>query len=210
MPEDPEDNNIISHQGISRRGFLTSVSAGAVVAASLKDAPTVPAQEINAVGKTVTINLRVNGSMRKVLVEPRWTLVYVLREVLGLTGTKIGCERGECGACTVLIDGKARYSCLTLAVEADGHSITTIEGLLDGDKLGPVQQAFAEEDAFQCGFCTPGQIMAVEGLLRSNPNPTLDQIRIGVSGNLCRCGVYKNIISAAAKASGLRKQKGGA
>jgi xanthine dehydrogenase YagT iron-sulfur-binding subunit len=210
MPEDPEDKNIVSHQGISRRGFLTSVSAGAVVAASLKGAPDVPAQEINAAGKAVTINLRVNGSARKVLVEPRWTLVYVLREVLGLTGTKIGCERGECGACTVLIDGKPRYSCLTLAVEADGHSITTIEGMLDGDKLSPVQQAFAEEDAFQCGFCTPGQVMAVEGLLRSNPNPTLDQIRIGVSGNLCRCGVYKNIIGAAAKAAELRKQKGGA
>jgi xanthine dehydrogenase YagT iron-sulfur-binding subunit len=133
-----------------------------------------------------------------------------LREVLGLTGTKIGCERGECGACTVLIDGKPRYSCMTLAVEAEGHEITTIEGLLEGEKLNPVQQAFAEEDAFQCGFCTPGQIMAVEGLLRGNPNPTMDQIRAGVSGNLCRCGVYKNIFQAASKASELRRQKGGA
>jgi xanthine dehydrogenase YagT iron-sulfur-binding subunit len=154
--------------------------------------------------------LLVNGSTRKVLVEPRWTLVYVLREVLGLTGSKIGCERGECGACTVLIDGKPRYACLTLAIEAEGHAITTVEGLLEGDKLGPVQQAFAEEDAFQCGFCTPGQIMAVEGLLRSNPNPTIDQIRVGVSGNLCRCGTYKNIFNAAAKAFELRRQRGGA
>jgi xanthine dehydrogenase YagT iron-sulfur-binding subunit len=159
------------------------------VAVSLKNAPEAPAQEINATGKAVTINLLVNGSIRKVLVEPRWTLVYVLREVLELTGTKIGCERGECGACTVLIDGKPRYSCMTLAVEAEGHAITTVEGLLVNGQLGPVQQAFAEEDAFQCGFCTPGQIMAVEGLLRSNPNPTLDQIRTGVSGNLCRCGI---------------------
>jgi len=210
MAEDSEDKNPGTHPGISRRGFLSSVSAGAVVAVSLKDVPQAQAQEIHAAGKTMTIDLVVNGFKRKVLVEPRWSLVYVLREVLGLTGTKIGCERGECGACTVLIDGKPRYSCMTLAVEADGHEITTVEGLLEGGNLGPVQQAFAEEDAFQCGFCTPGQIMAVEGLLRSNPNPTLDQIRTGVSGNLCRCGVYQNIFRAAAKASELRRKKGGA
>ena len=206
----PDDTDSKTQQGMSRRGFLSSVSAGAVVAVSLKEAPPAPAQEIEATGNTVAVSLLVNGSTRKVLVEPRWTLVYVLREVLGLTGSKIGCERGECGACTVLIDGKPRYSCLTLAVEAEGHEITTVEGLLEGGKLNPVQQAFAEEDAFQCGFCTPGQIMAVEGLLRSNPDPTIDQIRVGVSGNLCRCGTYKHIFNAAAKASGLRKQKGGA
>lgn len=210
MPEDPEKKTPESHEGISRRGFLSSVSAGAVVAVTLKDAPDLPAQEVEAGDNAVTIHLNINGSTRKILVEPRWTLLYVLREVLGLTGSKIGCERGECGACTVLIDGKPRYSCMTLAVEAEGHEITTIEGLLDGDKLGPVQKAFAEEDAFQCGFCTPGQIMAVEGMLRSNPNPTLDQIRIGVSGNLCRCGSYKNIFKAAAKAAELRRPKGGA
>ena len=206
----PDDTDSKTQQGMSRRGFLSSVSAGAVVAVSLKEAPPAPAQEIEATGNTVAVSLLVNGSTRKVLVEPRWTLVYVLREVLGLTGSKIGCERGEGGACTVLIDGKPRYSCLILAVEAEGHAITTVEGLLDGDTLGPVQQAFAEEDAFQCGFCTPGQIMAVEGLLRENPNPTMDEIRTGVSGNLCRCGTYKNIFSAAARASELRSQKGGA
>jgi xanthine dehydrogenase YagT iron-sulfur-binding subunit len=210
MSDHPDKKTPNSHDGLSRRGFLSSVSAGAVVAVSLKTAPESPAQEIDAVGKPITISLLVNGSLRKILVEPRWTLAYVLREVLGLTGTKIGCERGECGACTVLIDGKPRYSCMTLAVEAEGLPITTVEGLLENDKLGAVQQAFAEEDAFQCGFCTPGQIMAVEGLLRSNPNPTLDQIRVGVSGNLCRCGSYKNIFNAAAKAADLRKQKGGA
>jgi xanthine dehydrogenase YagT iron-sulfur-binding subunit len=210
MSDNPDKKIPESQQGLSRRGFLSSVSAGAVVAVSLTNEPDAPAQEIDATDKAVTINLLVNGTMRKVMVEPRWSLVYVLREVLGLTGTKIGCERGECGACTVLIDGKPQYSCMTLAVEAEGHAITTVEGLLEGDKLGPVQQAFAEEDAFQCGFCTPGQIMAVEGMLRSNPNPTLDQIRVGVSGNLCRCGAYKNIFNAAAKAAELRKQKGGA
>jgi len=210
MSDNPDKKIPESQKGISRRGFLSSVSAGAVVAVSLTNTPEAPAQEIEATEKAVTINLLINGSMRKVLVEPRWSLVYVLREVLGLTGTKIGCERGECGACTVLIDGKPRYSCMTLAVEAEGHPITTVEGLMDGDRLGPVQQAFAEEDAFQCGFCTSGQIMAVEGMLRSNPNPSLDQIRVGVSGNLCRCGSYKNIFNAAAKAAELRKQKGGA
>ena len=210
MAEDSEDKRQGAHAGISRRGFLSSVSAGAVVAASLKEAPVVEAQEIEATGKPVTLNLLINGSTRKVLVEPRWSLVYVLREVLGLTGTKIGCERGECGACTVLIDGKPRYSCMTLAVEAEGHEITTIEGLMAGDKLGPVQQAFVDEDAFQCGFCTPGQIVAVVGLLRRNPSPTIEEIRTGVSGNLCRCGAYKPIFSAAAKAAELRKQKGGA
>jgi xanthine dehydrogenase YagT iron-sulfur-binding subunit len=210
MSDDPEKDTADLQKGISRRGFLSSVSAGAVVAVSLKNAQEAPAQEIEATGRTVNINLLVNGSKRKILVEPRWTLAYVLREVLGLTGTKIGCERGECGACTVLIDGKPRYSCMTLAVEAEGQAITTVEGLLEGEKLSPVQQAFAEEDAFQCGFCTPGQIMAVEGLLRNNPNPTIDQIRTGVSGNLCRCGSYKNIFKAAAKASELRRQRGGA
>jgi xanthine dehydrogenase YagT iron-sulfur-binding subunit len=210
MSDDPENDAPGPNKGISRRGFLSSVSAGAVVAVSLKTTQEAPAQEIEATGRTVNIDLLVNGSKRKILVEPRWKLAYVLREVLGLTGTKIGCERGECGACTVLIDGKPRYSCMTLAVEAEGQAITTVEGLLEGEKVGPVQQAFAEEDAFQCGFCTPGQIMAVEGLLRNNPNPTIDQIRIGVSGNLCRCGSYKNIFKAAAKASELRRQRGGA
>ena len=210
MPEDPENKNSGPPKGISRRGFLSSVSAGAVVAVFLKGAPAAPAQEIEAFGETVTVDLKINGSKRKILVEPRWTLAYVLREVLGLTGTKIGCERGECGACSVLIDDKPRYSCMTLAVEAEGHEITTVEGLLNGDELGSVQKAFAEEDAFQCGFCTPGQIIAVEGLLRDNPNPSMDQIRMGVSGNLCRCGVYKSIFNAAAKASELIRQKGGA
>ena len=101
--------------------------------------------------------------------EPRWSLLFVLREKMGLTGTKVGCERGECGACTVLINGVPRYACMTLALEAEGDEITTVEGLMEGEELGPVQQAFLENDAFQCGYCTPGQIMAAEGLLRANP-----------------------------------------
>jgi xanthine dehydrogenase YagT iron-sulfur-binding subunit len=209
MPEDPEDKCCNSHQGISRRGFLSSVSVGAVAAVSVGNAPDAPAQEVVAAGVTVTVNLRINGSTRKVLVEPRWSLLYVVRDLLGLTGTKVGCDRGECGACTVLIDGKPHYACMTLAVEAQGREITTLEGLMDGEKLGTVQQAFVEEDAMQCGFCTPGQIMAVEGLLRQNPNPNIDQIRAGLSGNLCRCAAYQHIFRAVPKAVALRA-KGGA
>jgi xanthine dehydrogenase YagT iron-sulfur-binding subunit len=208
MSENPKNRKDEFKLGLSRRGFLSSVSAGAVVAVSLKDAAPARAQEIEASGFKAEIQLHINGSRRNLLVEPRWSLAYVLREVLGLTGTKVGCERGECGACTVLIDGKPQYSCLTLAVEAEGREITTVEGLLDGDKPGPVQRAFMEEDAFQCGYCTPGQIMAVEGLLRRNPKPTIAQIRTGVSGNLCRCGAYKNIFSAAERASRLKNEGG--
>jgi xanthine dehydrogenase YagT iron-sulfur-binding subunit len=139
--------------------------------------------------------------------EARWTLLHVLREVIGLTGAKPGCERGECGACTVLIDGIPRYACLTLAVEAQGHEITTLEGLMNGETLGPVQAAFVEADALQCGYCTPGQIMAVEGLLRANPNPSVEEIRRGVSGNLCRCGAYPHIFKAARRAAELKGGK---
>jgi len=207
MFEGPEEKCSDCQPGMSRRGFLSSVSAGAVVAASLQDTGAVAAAEI-AVGETVTLTLRINGSPKKIVAEPRWSLLYVVREVLGLTGTKISCDRGECGACTVLIDGKPRYACMTLAVEAEGHEITTLEGLMDGEKLGTVQQAFAEEDAFQCGFCTPGQVMAVEGLLLKDPSPSPEQVREGVSGNLCRCGTYAHIFKAAQSAA-VKKRKGG-
>ena len=158
----------------------------------------------------IKIKLLVNGRRHRLLVEPRWSLLFVLREKLGLTGTKVGCERGECGACTVLINGQPHYACMTLAVEAEGKDITTLEGLMKGEELGPVQQAFLEHDAFQCGYCTPGQIMAVEGLLRSNPNPSPEEIRLGLSGNLCRCGTYEHIFKAARRAVDLRRDKGGA
>ena len=147
-----------------------------------------------------------NGRTHKVLVEPRDTLLSVLREKLGLTGTKPGCERGECGACSVLIDGVPRYSCLTLALEAEGREVTTVEGLMNGEELGPVQKAFVEEDAFQCGYCTPGQVDRGRGAPRvPTPNPTLDEIRLGMSGNLCRCGAYAHIFNAVGKAAQLRK-----
>ncbi|HUX07482.1 MAG TPA: (2Fe-2S)-binding protein [Acidobacteriota bacterium] len=209
MDKEHKSKSSRTKQGLSRRGFMSTVGAGAIAAAAASTATAGLAQEVKSAGELVEVILDVNGRRRKVLVEPRWTLLYVLRDVFGLMGTKPGCERGECGACTVIIDELPRYSCMTLAVEAEGRKITTLEGLMDGEKLGAVQQAFAEEDAFQCGFCTPGQIMAVEGLLRANPDPSLDEIRMGVSGNLCRCGAYQHIFSAAKKASEL-KRKGGA
>jgi xanthine dehydrogenase YagT iron-sulfur-binding subunit len=194
---------------LTRRGFLKTVGTGAAtVAASGGLAGLGPAEAaVTGPDEMVEVTLLVNGLRRRLLVEPRWSLLYVLREKFGLTGTKPGCERGECGACTVLIDSVARYACMTLAVEAEGSEVTTLEGLMEGEALGPVQQAFLEHDAFQCGYCTPGQIMAVEGLLRTDPAPSPEEIRIGVSGNLCRCGAYAQIFKAASRAAEVKKGK---
>ncbi len=196
---------------VSRRGFITSAGAGVVGAATLRGSATAEPTAAPVLPGTepVRILLKVNGRRRRLSVEPRTTLLEALRDHLGLTGTKPGCERGECGACTVLIDEQPRYSCLTLAVEAEGHEITTVEGLLKGEQLGEVQKAFVAEYAFQCGFCTSGQVMAVEGLLREKKEPSLDEIREGVSGNLCRCGAYAHIFRAARRAAEARR-KGGA
>ena len=142
------------------------------------------------------VTFTLNGSDRTLAVEPRRTLLDALRHDLALTGTKKVCDMGNCGACTVLLDGRAVYSCLTLAVECAGREVTTIEGLARGSELDPVQRAFIEADAFQCGFCTPGQIMSLRGLLNEHPDPTDDQILRAVSGNLCRCGAYQNILRA--------------
>ena len=199
--------------GVTRRHFLTGAGIGAVGLAAgapaLEGATKTDSASIIEAGETVPVTLRINGARKQLLVESRWSLAYVLREQLVLTGTKLGCDRGECGACTVLVDDVPRYSCMTLALEAEDSEITTLEGLLDGEELGDVQRAFAEKDAFQCGYCTPGQVMAVEGLLRSNPDPSLEQIRTGVSGNLCRCGTYPNIFKAARLAADLKQGQGG-
>jgi xanthine dehydrogenase YagT iron-sulfur-binding subunit len=145
----------------------------------------------------VRIQLTVNETVYTLTVEPRRTLLAALRDDLRLTGAKPGCNMGNCGACTVLLDGEAVYSCLQLAVECVGHTITTIEGLGNGSTLDPVQQAFIEYDALQCGFCTPGQILALKSLLARNPHPSDDEIARGMSGNLCRCGAYPKILAAA-------------
>ena len=210
MDHEDKDKPAAATGGVSRRGFITSVGSGAIgVAAAgalVQGAPLQGQAEAVKAGDVSTITITVNGRKQKLLVEARWSLLHVLRDHLGLTGTKVGCERGECGACTVLIDGTARYACMTLAVEADGHEITTVEGLMTGEELGLTQRAFAEEDAFQCGYCTPGQVMAAEGLLRENPAPNLDQIRQGMAGNICRCGAYAHIFKAVAKAADLKRQ----
>jgi carbon-monoxide dehydrogenase small subunit len=142
------------------------------------------------------VALTVNGSRREADVEPRQLLVYFLREQLGLKGTNVGCDTSSCGACTVLLDGKSVESCTVFAVQADGCEVTTIEGLADGEQLHPVQQAFHEQHALQCGYCTPGFVMATVSLLDENPNPSEDEIRLGLEGNLCRCTGYHNIVRA--------------
>lgn len=142
------------------------------------------------------IDLKVNGQNYEVAVDTRRTLLEVLREELGFTGTKNGCDQGECGTCTVLLDGKPVHSCLTLAVEIQGKEVTTIEGLAKGDELHPLQQAFVDHGAIQCGFCTPGMILTGKALLEKNHSATEDEIRRAISGNLCRCTGYVKIVEA--------------
>jgi xanthine dehydrogenase YagT iron-sulfur-binding subunit len=156
-----------------------------------------------ALAVTLPVTLHVNGVEHALVVEPRHTLLDTLRHDLQLTGTKKVCDMGDCGACTVLVDGRAVYACLTLAVDCDGQEVTTIEGLARGgesEELDPVQRAFIECDAFQCGFCTPGQIMSLRAMLNDNPEPTDDDLLRAVTGNLCRCGAYLNILKAGRRA----------
>lgn len=157
----------------------------------------------------VPVTLTVNGAPRELEVEPRTTLLDALRQDLHLTGTKRVCDRGACGACTVLLDGEAIYSCMTLAVACEGRSIETIESLSADGELHPIQEAFIEEDGYQCGFCTPGQIMAAKSLLARNAEPDVEAIRRGMAGNLCRCGAYQKIFRAVDGAA-KRTRAGGA
>ncbi len=154
-----------------------------------------------------TISLLINAVTHNLVLEPRRTLLDTLREDLGLTGTKKVCDMGDCGACTVHVDSRAMYACLILAADCAGREITTIEGIGSGDELDPVQQAFIETDAFQCGFCTPGQIMSVRALLNETPDPTDEEIKRAVSGNLCRCGAYQNIRRAGRLAADLQRDE---
>ena len=152
------------------------------------------------------VKLTVNGKQYEVEIQPWDTLLDVIREKLGLTGTKEGCGLGECGACTVIMDGETINSCLVLAMEADGKEITTIEGLAKGEKLHPVQQAFVDEGGLQCGFCTPGMIISAKALLDENPNPSEDEIRRGIAGNFCRCTGYTKIIKSIKTAAGKKEE----
>ncbi|MEW6745521.1 MAG: (2Fe-2S)-binding protein [Planctomycetota bacterium] len=193
----------------TRRAFMKGIGAAAVTSATAvsglgsglghsgllrQDSPVLGPGE-------ASITLQINGEKTTVAVEPRETLSELLRERLGLTGTKEACERGTCGACTVLLDGRVVNSCMVLAIDLEGRDIRTIEGLAQKDELHPVQKAFCEQDAMQCGYCTPGMIMATVGLLEQNPHPTLEAVQEGVAGNLCRCGTYPKVYEAALKVS---------
>jgi len=201
--------------GTSRRAFIksiiatgASVSAGFMLSGCSQEAPqegdtqasdAPPPQASGGVERLISIN--VNGKARRVDVLPNETLAMTLRYKLGLTGTKLGCDRGECGACTVLIDDVSTYSCSTLTHSVRGREVTTIEGLQNenGD-LHPVQQAFVDELGPQCGFCTPGQVMSAVALLKANPNPSREDARLALSGNLCRCGAYDNYLNSVMRA----------
>lgn len=189
---------------ISRRGFLKSMGGGVLGTAAISTSGLLSQEagaailgpEAEVITGSQMIQLNINGKMRSVQVEPRTTLLEALRERLELTGTKEVCDRGQCGACTVMLDEKLVLSCMMLALDAHGKKITTVEGLADGAQLSPVQQAFVEKDALMCGFCTPGLVVTATALLKQNPNPSLEEIRQGVSGNLCRCGTYPNVFEA--------------
>jgi aerobic-type carbon monoxide dehydrogenase small subunit (CoxS/CutS family) len=226
-PLAPEKEEMESHADadnaaaprLGRRGFLRGLGgslATATLGAGLLANPAAPdagaaepqngangsAEDAAALpGATASVTLTVNGTRRTVKVDPRRTLLEMLRSDLDLTGTKLVCDHGSCGACTVLMDGRPVYSCMTLALDAEGKKIDTVEGLAKGEKLHPLQAAFVEHDALMCGFCTPGFLMSSKALLDKNPRPTLEDVKNACAGNLCRCGTYPRIFEAVLDAS---------
>jgi xanthine dehydrogenase YagT iron-sulfur-binding subunit len=201
-PSPPDDGS--RTPAFSRRSFLKTAGVGAaattVVGVGAKgEAATILGPD------AVTLSLKVNGAARTVTVEPRVTLLDALRNHLDLTGSKQVCDRGACGACTVLLDGAPVNSCLVLAADAEGHEITTIEGIGTPEKMSALQAAFVEKDALQCGFCTPGFVVSGTALLAGNAHPTRDEIKAGLAGNLCRCGTYGRIFEAVEAASKVKR-----
>jgi aerobic-type carbon monoxide dehydrogenase small subunit (CoxS/CutS family) len=196
----------------SRRGFLKG--AGVTAATTVIESANALARETTsalrqerAVGPdALPIKLNVNGQEHAVTIEPRYTLAETLRDNLNLTGTKVVCDRGSCSACTVWIDNTPKLACMTLAIDMVGHKITTIEGLSHGDTMHLVQAAFVKHDAMQCGFCTPGMVMSCASLLERNPNPSLNDVKHAVSGNLCRCGTYPKVFAATLDAAQQRNK----
>jgi xanthine dehydrogenase YagT iron-sulfur-binding subunit len=203
-PENPKK----PRNGVSRRGFMGRVgAAGGALGSGVLEREAL-AQTGKPLGPgPVPITLKINGKPQNVTVEPRVTLLDALRDQLNLTGAKKVCDRGECGACTVIMNGKTVYACNILAVDAQGSEIQTIEGIAEGNKLHPVSAAFVNNDAQQCGYCTPGFVMATKAFLEKNPNPTPEQVNRGLGGNLCRCGTYMGLRKAVAEAA--KTTKGG-
>jgi xanthine dehydrogenase YagT iron-sulfur-binding subunit len=206
-----DHNELPDGANVSRRGFLKGFGAGTVATGLLSPASlreSMAAENGGLIGPgEIPLTLKVNGANRALKVEPRVTLLDALRNRLDVTGPKKVCDRGTCGACTVLLDGQAVYACSILALEAEGHAITTAEGIGTPDKLNAVQKAFVKNDAQQCGFCTPGFVTAATAFVRKNPNASTDEITRALGGNLCRCGTYAGMLLAAAD---LAKTKGGA
>ena len=198
-----------SKMDVSRRGFLKGagavLSSGIVAGAEALEAANTESAKLIGPGKA-PVTLKINGVNKALNVEPRLTLLDALRDELELTGAKRVCDRTTCGACTVIVNGKSVYSCSMLAIEAQGKDIQTVEGLAKGNTLHPLQQAFVDNDAQQCGYCTPGFVMACKAFLDKNPNPSIEQVRKGLGGNLCRCGTYVGITEAVLQTA---KKKGG-
>lgn len=201
----PETEDRTDPKGFSRRAFLkgagVTVSAGVIVAEGLLETASAAPQPALAGPGPVPITLKINGTAHHLEVEPRVTLLDALRDRLDITGAKKVCDRAVCGTCTVHLDGKAVYSCSVLAIDAQNYEITTIEGLAAEGQLSPVSAAFVEHDAQQCGFCTPGFVMAVTAFLKHHPNPTYEEVTGGLGGNLCRCGTYMGVREAALDAA---------
>jgi xanthine dehydrogenase YagT iron-sulfur-binding subunit len=201
VPEDDPKQTPEEGSGVSRREFLKigsiSVAAVPILGTKVVEAAGEPVK-VYGPGKVV-VELTVNGKKHAMQLEPRVTLLDALRDHLDITGAKRVCDRGECGSCTVLMGGKTVYACSVLAIEAQGKPIVTVESLMQGEKLHPVQQAFVDNDASQCGFCTPGFVVAAKAFLDQHPQPTAEDIRRGLSGNLCRCGTYHGIQQAIAQ-----------
>ena len=194
---------------VSRRSFIKSSITVTAATTLPRLRPPVSAQGRSRTPESVprtAITITVNGETHKLDVEDRWTLVETLRDHLNLTGTKIGCDRGECGACTVLLDGTPVYACSQLVVWVDGRAVTTVEGLADGDRLDPLQESFIEGDGPQCGFCTSGQLMSAKALLSANPNPTRDEVRHEMAGNICRCSNYNRYVASVLAAAAMGRR----
>lgn len=195
-PKKRKKSSSKSGEGVSRRDFLKISGVSAAVPLMSEVSALAMADEVKEIGPgKVPVTLSVNGKKLNAQLEPRVTLLDALRDKFDLTGAKRVCDRGTCGACTVLMDGKAVYSCSVLAIDAQGREITTIESLGQPGKLHPIQQAFVDNDAQQCGFCTPGFVMATKAFLEQHPNPTPEQIKQGLGGNFCRCGTYAACVS---------------